>query len=114
MFKKKDTKTVKQGAKAQAGKPAAKSGKVQTSKTAAKSRKTQSGKAVSKAGKAQAGKPADQSGKPQDRSDVILAKLMAIEKETRLKEARDQVDQLDDENIAANIEQLLKIIRSGE
>ena len=39
MFKKKDTKTVKQGAKAQAGKPAAKSGKVQTSKTAAKSRK---------------------------------------------------------------------------
>ena len=58
MFKKKDTKTVKQGAKAQAGKPAAKSGKVQTSKTAAKSRKAQSGKAVSKAGKAQAGKTA--------------------------------------------------------
>lgn len=114
MFKKKDTKTVKQGAKAQAGKPAAKSGKVQTSKTAAKSKKAQSGKAVSKAGKAQAGKTADQSGKPQDRSDVILAKLMAIEKEARLEQARDRVDQLEDENIAENLEQLLKFLRSGD
>ena len=78
MFKKKDTKTVKQGAKAQAG------------------------------------KPADQSGKPQDRSDVILAKLMAIEKEARLEQARDRVDQLEDENIAANLEQLLKLLRSGD
>ena len=102
MFKKKDTKTVKQGAKAQAGKPAAKSGKVQTRK------------AVSKAGKAQAGKTADQNGKPQDRSDVILAKLMAIEKEARLEQARDRVDQLEDENIAENLEQLLKLLRSGD
>ncbi len=45
---------------------------------------------------------------------MILAKLMAIEKEARLEQARDRVDQLEDENIAANIEQLLKILRSGE
>lgn len=108
MFKKKDTKTL-QSAKAQTKKPAVKSGKAQTSKAAAKKGKTQPGKTAAKGGK-----QAAQGKATQDRSDAVLAKLMAIEKETRLKEARDQVDQLDDENIAANIEQLLKIIGSGE
>lgn len=114
MFKKKDTKAVSQSTKEQARKSAVKGGKVQKSKTTAKNGKTRSGKAVAKGGKAQEGKPAAQSGKTQDRSDVILAKLMAIEKEARLEQARDRVDQLEDENIAANIEQLLKLIRSGE
>lgn len=114
MFKKKDKKPVSQSAKAQTRKPAVKSGKVQTSKTTTKNGKTQPGKAVTRGGKAQAGKTAAQNGKTQDRSDVILAKLMAIEKEARLEQARDRVDQLEDEKIAANIEQLLKIIRSGE
>lgn len=93
MFKKKDTKTGSQGSKTRTKKP---------------------GKAAAKGGKTQAGKTTVQSGKTQDRSDVILAKLMAIEKETRLEQARDRVDQLEDENIALNIEQLLKIIGSGE
>lgn len=83
-------------------------------KTTTKKGKTQSGKAAAKGAEAQAEKPAAQSGNTQDRSDAILAKLMAIEKETRLKEARDRVDQLEDENIAENIEQLLKILKSGE
>lgn len=102
MFKKKGTKTVRQGAKAQAKKPAAKSRKAQTDKATVKNGKAQSGEAVTK------------EEKGQDRSDAILAKLMAIEKEARLEQARDRVDQLEDENIAANIEQLLKILRSGE
>lgn len=89
-FKKKDTKTVKQNKKTQTKKVAAKSGKVQTSKTAAKS------------------------GVTQDRSDAVLAKLKAIEKEMSLEQARDRVDQLEDEKIAANIEQLLKILGPGE
>lgn len=114
MFKKKDTKNVKQGAKVQTKKPALKSGKVQTSKTMTKNGKTHSGKATAKGGKAQSGNPAAQSGKTEDRSDAILAKLMAIEKEARLEQARDRVDHLEDENIAANIEQLLKIIKSGQ
>lgn len=114
MFKKKDTKAVKQSAKSQAGKTAAGSGKAQARKTAKKSGKAQPGKAVTKGGKAQAGKSAAQSGKPQDKSDAVLAKLMAIEKELSLEQARDRVDQLEDEKIAANIEQLLKIIRSGK
>ncbi len=83
-------------------KSAVKNGKVQTSKTTAKKGKTQSEKAV------------DKDGKTQDRSDAILAKLMAIEKETRLEQARDRVDQLEDEKIAASIEELLKIIGSGK
>ena len=114
MFKKKDTKTVSQSTKAQTKKTTAKSGKVQTSKTAEKNGKKQSGKAGTKGEKVQAGKPAAQSGKTQDKSDVILAKLMAIEKEARLEQARDRVDQLEDDKIAVNIEQLLKIIGSKE
>ncbi|MCI9440444.1 MAG: hypothetical protein HFH15_04280 [Ruminococcus sp.] len=114
MFKKKDKKTESQSAKVQTKKSAAKSGKVQKSKTTAKKGKTQSGNAAAKGGKAQAGKTAAQSGNTPDRSDVVLAKLMAIEKEARLEQARDRVDQLEDENIAANLEQLLKILRSGE
>lgn len=114
MFKKKDTKTVRQGTKAQTKKSAVKSGKVQASKSTTKNGKTKTGKAVAHGGKAQAGKTAAQSGNTQDRSDVILAKLMAIEKETRLKEAKDRVDRLEDENIAENIEQLLKIFGTGK
>ncbi len=114
MFKKKDTKTVRQSTKAQATKPAVRSGKAQTRKTMKKNEKKQSGKAITKGGKAQSGKPAAQSGETQDRSDAVLAKLKAIEKEMRLEEARDRVDRLEDEKIAANIEQLLKIIGSGE
>lgn len=114
MFKKKDTKTVKKNTKAQAKKPAAGSGKVQASKTMKKGGKTQPGKAASKGGKTQSGKQADQNGRTQDQSDAVLAKLKIIEKELSLEQARDRVDQLDDEKIAANIEQLLKIIRSGE
>lgn len=111
MFKKKDTKNVKQSAKAQTKRPAVKSGKVQTGKTATKNGKAQPGKAAAKDGKA--GKQPAQKGKPEDRSDAVLAKLMAIEKEMRLEQAKDRVDQLEDEKIAANIEQLLKIIGSG-
>lgn len=114
LFKKKDTKAVRQGTKAQAKKTAVKSGKVQTSKSTTKNGKTKTGKAVVNGGKAQAGKTPSQSGNTQDRSDVILAKLMAIEKETRLKEAKDRVDRLEDENIAENIEQLLKILGTGK
>lgn len=102
MFKKKDKKAVKQSAKAQTRKPAVKSGKVQTSKTTTKNGKTPTGKAVAGG------------GETQDRSDAVLAKLMAIEKETRLKQARDRVDQLEDDKIAVNIEQLLQIFRSEE
>ena len=86
-----------------------KAGKHRRVKLRQKKGKTQPGKTAAKGGK-----QAAQSKATQDRSEAVLAKLMAIEKETRLKEARDQVDQLDDENIAANIEQLLKIIGSGE
>lgn len=64
--------------------------------------------------KAQAKKPAGQSGKPQEQSDAVLAKLKAIEKELSLEQARDRVDQLEDEKIAANIEQLLKILKPEE
>lgn len=102
MFKKKNTKTASQSEKALKKKPVVKKGK------------TQPGKAGTKVGKVQAGKTPVQSGKPQDSSDAVLAKLKAIEREMSLEEARDRVDQLEDEKIAANIEQLLKILKSGE
>lgn len=95
MFKKKD--------KSVAKKEKAKSAKSQTGKTAAKSVKTQSVK-----------KPAGAGAQTQNQSDKVLAKLKAIEKDTRLKEVRDNVDQLEDEKIAEHIELLLKIMRSGE
>lgn len=94
MFKKKKTQTGKSGAK---------STNSQAGKTAAKSVKTQNVK-----------KPAPTGGQPQDQSDKVLAKLMAIEKETRLKQVRDNVEQLEDEKIAEHLELLLKIMRSGE
>ncbi len=71
-------------------------------------------KTVRQRKKVPTGKPVAQSEKTQDGSDTVLSKLMAIEKEMRLEQARDRVDQLEDENIAANIEQLLKILRSEE
>lgn len=71
-------------------------------------------KTVRQGKKAQTGKTAAKSGAAPDRSDAVLAKLKAIEKEMSLEQARDRVDQLEDEKIAASIEQLLKIMRSGE
>lgn len=102
MFGKKNKKTVRQKAKAQTKKTAVKSGKVQTHKTITKNETAQPGKGVTKDEKAQ------------DRSDAVLAKLLEIEKEARLEQARDRVDQLEDDEIAVSIEELLKIIMSGE
>lgn len=106
-------------------KSADKNVKTKTEKTASKGVKAQTGKAVSKSTKAQAGKTAarsaktqpveksaQNSGQAQDASDRVLNKLMAIEKETRLKQVRDNVDQLEDEKIAEHLELLLKIMRS--
>ena len=47
-------------------------------------------------------------------SDKVLAKLMEIEKEARLEQARDSVDGLEDEKIAEHIDLLLTIMQSGE
>ena len=95
--------------------------KPQTEKPASKAAKAQAGKPASKAAKAQTGKPGATQAKPgkktaqaQDQSDKVLNKLMAIEKETRLKQVRDNVDHLEDEKIAEHIELLLKIMRSGD
>ncbi len=52
------------------------------------------------------------SARKEDASDRVLAKLAAIEKETRLKQVRDNVDQLDDEKIAEHLESLLKSLRN--
>ncbi len=54
----------------------------------------------------------DASAGKEDASDRVLAKLAAIEKETRLKQVRDNVDQLDDEKIAEHLESLLKSLRN--
>ena len=56
-------------------------------------------------------KPAATGEKKEDASDRVLAKLMAIEKETRLKQVRDNVEQLEDEKIAEHLESLLKSLR---
>lgn len=97
MFKKKSNKSEEKNVK----KPASKTGKTQAGKPAPKSGKTQA-------------KPAKKTAQPQDQSDKVLNKLMAIEKETRLKQVRDNVDHLEDEKIAEHIELLLKIMRSGD
>ncbi len=90
------------GAKTQAvKKPAANGAKTQAvKKPAANGAKTQAVK-----------KPAANSAKKEDASDRVLAKLMAIEKETRLKQVRDNVEQLEDEKIAEHLESLLKSLR---
>ena len=112
MFKKKN-KSVDKNEKTQAGKTTVKSKKAQTGKTTVKGAKTQTGKASVNRVKTQTvKKPAQGNEKTQDQSDKVLAKLMAIEKETRLKQVRDNVDQLEDEKIAEHIELLLKIMRS--
>ena len=112
MFGKKN-KTVDKNVKGQAGKTVTKSVKTQTGKTAAKSVKTQTGKTTAKNGKAQTmKKPAEKGGQAQDQSDKVLAKLKKKKKETRLKQVRDNVDQLEDEKIAEHLELLLKIMRS--
>ncbi len=87
--------------------------KPQTEKPASKAAKAQTGKPASKTGATQA-KPGKKTAQAQDQSDKVLNKLMAIEKETRLKQVRDNVDHLEDEKIAEHIELLLKIMRSGD
>ena len=82
-----------------------------TRKPAAETVKKQTGNTAAKSGKnGNSGK----GGKTPDKSDQILSKLMAIEKEARLEQARDQVDRLEDEKIAENLELLLKIMRSEQ
>lgn len=95
-------------------KPAAKSVNAGSDKSAEKSKKAQTvKKTAANGGKTQAvKKPAAGSAKKEDASDRVLAKLMAIEKETRLKQVRDNVDQLDDEKIAEHLESLLKSLRN--
>ena len=77
-------------------------------KSADKKRKTQ---AVKKPA-ADSARKKDASAGKEDASDRVLAKLAAIEKETRLKQVRDNVDQLDDEKIAEHLESLLKSLRN--
>ena len=108
MFKKKNNKST---VKPQTEKPASKAAKAQAGKPASKAAKAQTGKPVSKTGATQA-KPGKKTAQAQDQSDKVLNKLMAIEKETRLKQVRDNVDHLEDEKIAEHIELLLKIILS--
>lgn len=100
--------------KAQADKTAAKSANAGPGKSAAKSKKAQTVKkgAANGAKKQAVKKPAADNVKKEDASDRVLAKLMAIEKETRLKQVRDNVDQLDDEKIAEHLESLLKSLRN--
>ena len=83
-----------------------------TKKPAVKTVKTAKTTKTTKTVKPQAGSAKAKSEKTQDKSDQILNKLMAIEKEARLEQARDNVDNLEDEKIAENLELLLKIMRS--
>lgn len=100
----------------QSGQPASKSGKKVSRSTEGKGKAA--GQPAVKKGKtqaAQSGKqPAARSKTVQDKSDRVLAKLMEIEKEARLEQARDSVDGLEDEKIAEHIELLLKIMKSNE
>ena len=100
LFKKKNTKekTENKSTKAQPGKTAVKS----TKKPAVKTVKTAKTTKTTKTVKPQAGSAKAKSEKTQDKSDQILNKLMAIEKEARLEQARDNVDNLEDEKIAEN------------
>jgi len=85
-----------------------------TRKPAAKTVKKQTGNTATKSGKNGNSGNNGKGGKTPDKSDQILSKLMAIEKEARLEQARDQVDRLEDEKIAENLELLLKIMRSEQ
>lgn len=58
--------------------------------------------------------PADENAKLQEKREKVYAKLVEIEKEAGLEQARDSVGKLEDEKIAEHIELLLKIMRSGE
>ena len=111
LFKKKDVKgkSVKEKnvkEKNVKQKKAAKTTMKSTKKPAAKTVKKQTGNTAVKSGNS------GKDGKTPDKSDQILSKLMAIERETRLEQKRDQVDRLEDEAIAENLELLLKIMRS--
>ena len=102
MFGKKRNKDEVKSGKPKTGQPSAKDGKPKTSQSAVKGSKPKTGQ------------PADKQKTQQDMSDKVLAKLMEIEKEARLEQARDSVDGLEDEKIAEHIELLLKIMQSGE
>lgn len=91
-----------------------KSGKPKTGQPAAKVGKPKAGQSAVKGSKPKTGQPAVKQKTQQDMSDKVLAKLMEIEKEARLEQARDSVDGLEDEKIAEHIELLLKIMQSGE
>lgn len=98
MFWKKSSKPAAKKSNAGAGKSSVKGKKVQTvKKPSTNGAKTQSAK-----------KPAAANVKEQDASERVLAKLEAIERETRLKQVKDNVDRLEDEKIAGHIEDLLK------
>lgn len=111
-----DSKTVDKDAdkkgKTQTGKPAAKKVNAGAGKSSVKGKKVQTVKKPStNSVKTQAvKKPAAENVKKQDASDRVLAKLEAIERETRLKQVKDNVDRLEDEKIAGHIEDLLKSI----
>ena len=102
MFGKKRNKDEVKSGKPKTGQPSAKDGKPKTSQPAVKGSKPKTGQ------------PAVKQKTQQDMSDKVLAKLMEIEKEARLEQARDSVDGLEDEKIAEHIELLLKIMQSRE
>ncbi|MEY8412551.1 hypothetical protein AALB51_15135 [Lachnospiraceae bacterium 62-26] len=126
MFGKKRNKDEVKSGKPKTGQPSAKDGKPKTSQPAVKGSKPKAGQSAVKGSKPKAGQSAVKGSKPktgqpavkqktqQEMSDKVLAKLMEIEKEARLEQARDSVDGLEDEKIAEHIELLLKIMQSRE
>ena len=114
MFGKKRNKDEVKSGKPKTGQPSAKDGKPKTSQPAVKGSKPKAGQSAVKGSKPKTGQPAVKQKTQQDMSDKVLAKLMEIEKEARLEQARDSVDGLEDEKIAEHIELLLKIMQSGE
>ena len=102
------------GSQPKAGQSAVKGSKPKTGQPAAKVGKPKAGQSAVKGSKPKTGQPADKQKTQQDMSDKVLAKLMEIEKEARLEQARDSVDGLEDEKIAEHIELLLKIMQSRE
>lgn len=114
MFWKKSSKPADKAAdkkgKTQTGKPAAKKVNAGAGKSSVKDKKVQTVKKppTNSAKTQSAKKPAAENVKKQDTSERVLAKLEAIERETRLKQVKDNVDRLEDEKIAGHIEDLLK------
>lgn len=100
--------TVKDGKAQTVKKQTVKGGKAQTVK-----KQTVKKQAV-KSGSTQAsGTPAAEA-RLQEKREKVASRLMEMEKEAGLEQARDSVGQLEDEKIAEHIELLLKILKSGE